>query len=539
MREILRAYQNTVAGEVARFDGHVAKFMGDGVLVYFGYPRAHEDDAERAARAGLDIIEAVGAIKAAGLESLQARIGIATGRVVVGDLVGEGAAQEEAVVGETPNLAARLQALAGPDAVVISPSTRRLLGRLFECEDLGEQHLKGIGGGVRPWRVVRERPAESRFEARQAAGLIPFVGRDQEIELLLHRWQLARQGEGQVVLLSGEPGIGKSRITETLRDRIGDQLNTRIRYQCSPYHTNSAFYPIIYQLEQAAQFERNDTPEQKLDKLEALLALPTEYVGDVAPLLAAFLSLPLDRYPPLDLSPQMQKEHTIRVLTEHMIALSHQRPVLMIFEDVHWVDPTTLESLSAVIDSIQDAAVLVVVTHRPEFQSPWAGYGHTTTLTLNRLSRGQGADIVAEITGGKTLPEEVLAQIVAKTDGVPLFVEELTKTVLEAGILKDTGEAYELDGPLPPLAIPATLQDSLMARLDRLSLAKEVAQIGACIGREVSYELLAEVSPLGDNELREALTELVNSGLIFARGGPPATTYTFKHGTPCSMTWWS
>ena len=276
LREILRAYQNTVAGEVARFDGHVAKFMGDGVLVYFGYPRAHEDDAERAARAGLDIIEAVGAIKAAGLESLQARIGIATGRVVVGDLVGEGAAQEEAVVGETPNLAARLQALAGPDAVVISPSTRRLLGRLFECEDLGEQHLKGIGGGVRPWRVVRERPAESRFEARQAAGLIPFVGRDQEIELLLHRWQLARQGEGQVVLLSGEPGIGKSRITETLRDRIGDQLNTRLRYQCSPYHTNSAFYPIIYQLEQAAQFERNDTPEQKLDKLEALLSLPAD-----------------------------------------------------------------------------------------------------------------------------------------------------------------------------------------------------------------------------------------------------------------------
>ncbi len=527
LRNLLQTYQQTCGDVVQRYEGHVAQYLGDGLMVYFGWPKAHEDDAGRAIRAGLDIVTALKAVPTSA--ELRVRTGIATGPVVVGDTGAGDASVPKAAVGETPNIAARVQALAGAGEILIGASTHRLASGAFEYEDLGEHALKGIVEPMRVWRVVRDSGAESRFDARRAAGLTPLVGREHEIGLMLERWQQTEDGEGQVVLLSGEPGVGKSRITQALRERIAAEPHIRLRYQCSPYHANSAFHPIIEQIARAAGFERDDTPADKLDKLEALLKRSAEDVTRVAALFAAVLSLPLDRYPPSSLSPQRQKESTIAAFLEQTVALSGQQPVLMIFEDMQWVDPSTLETLTAVIDRIRNARVLLVVTYRPEFEPPWSGYSHVTAHELNRLSRRQGADLAAKVAGAKALPTDVLQQIVAKTDGVPLFVEELTKTVLEAGFLKQTEDAYVLDGPLPPLAIPATLQDSLMARLDRLSPVKEIAQIGAVIGREFSYELLAKVAPQGENELGVDLDQLVSSELVTRRGEPPDAIYTFKN----------
>ncbi len=530
LRDVMRCYQDAVAGAVTRYGGYVAKYLGDGVLAYFGWPQAHEDQAERAVRAGLDAVVAVGALNLDGGVELQARAGIATGHVVVGDLVGEAGRDAEAVSGETPNLAARLQEIAGAGQVAIGAATRRLIGEAFELEDLGSRALKGFAEAVPMWRVTRERPAESRFEAAHAGRLTAFVGREEEVDLLVRRWQQAEGGEGQIVLLSGEAGIGKSRITQTLRERIADQSPMRLRFQCSPHHANSALYPFIIQLERASGIAPADGPDARLDKLEALLSQSTEDVARVAPLFGALLSIPLgDRYPPLELMPQLQKERTQEALVDQLLGLAARQPVLMIFEDVHWADPTTLEVLELVIDRVQGAPVLGVITHRPEFAPPWHGHSHVTALALNRLGRDQCAAMVPDVARGKALPGEVLDQIVAKTDGVPLFVEELTKTVIESGILEEKADRYELSGPLPPLAIPSTLHDSLMARLDRLAPAKEVAQIGAAIGREFSHRLLAEVSPAHDNELNDALGQLVESELVFRRGRPPDATYVFKH----------
>ncbi len=530
MREVIRDYQNAVARAVGPFDGNVAKFMGDGVLVYFGYPKAHEDDGERAVRAGLAVTTAVRGLQTPAHEALSARIGIATGLVVVGDLAGEDAVEEEAVVGETPALAARLQAIAEPDTVVISPRTRHLVGGLFEYEDLGRQRLKGIAEPVRAWRVLHERRMESRFEATHVADLTPFVGRDQEVALLLDRWRLAKDGEGQVVLLSGEPGIGKSRIMQTLREHIAAEPHTRLRYQCSPYHTNSALFPIIAQLELAAGFASEETRERKLEKLETLLAKSSENVEDVAPLLAALLSLSTNsRYPPLELTPQRQKEKTLEALIDQLVGLAERRPVLMVFEDAHWIDPTTRELLELTADRCRDKRVLLVITLRPDFESNWTRYSHVTLFSLAPLGRRDRTAMVAHLTRGKSLPREVIDQIVAKTDGVPLFIEELTKAVLESGLLKDEGRRYSLIGPLPPLAIPETLKDSLMARLDRLPQVKDVAQIGAVIGREFSYELVAAVAAVGEDDLQKGLEELAETELVFQRGTPPRSTYLFKH----------
>jgi class 3 adenylate cyclase/predicted ATPase len=517
---VMSAYRAAAEAVVTRYDGHVAQYLGDGLMVYFGWPRAHEDDAYRSVRAGLDIVEAVAALDAPA--ALSVRIGIATGLVVVG--AGDGQSDARLAVGETPNIAARLQALAQPHSVVIGQSTRRLLGGAFELTDLGEHELKGVSGPAQIHRVVGEAQADSRFEATHGLGLTAMVGRETEISLLLDRWDQAKDGEGQVVLLEGEAGIGKSRVTAALHERLTDESHTRLRYQGSPYYTNSAFYPIITQIEQAAGFVRDDSADAKLDKLEAV-------IGDALarPLFASMLSLPTARYPSLNLEPGKQKEETIAALTAEVGALARQQPVLMIFEDAHWYDPTTLETLAALIRSLERAAVLMVITYRPEFEPPWSGHGYLTNISLNRLSRRQGTDMVARVTGGKALPDEVLDQIVAKTDGVPLFVEELTKTVLEADILEERETEYVLTGPLPPLAIPETLQDSLMARLDRLSPVKEVAQIGACIGREFNYEILAAVTPLRDNELQDSLVQLTNAELIFRQGTPPEATYTFKH----------
>jgi class 3 adenylate cyclase len=529
MREVIRAYQNAVAGEITRFEGHVAKYMGDGVLAYFGYPRAHEDDAERAVLAGLSAIQAISRLRTPDREALAVRIGIATGLVVIGDLIGEGAAREEAVVGETPNLAARLQTLASPNELLIGPITRQLVGGAFELEELGPQALKGFAVPVPVWRVSGTRSVESRFEAR-TSGLTPMVGREQEVALLFERWQQAKDREGQAVLLSGEPGIGKSRTTRAVVEQVEADLHIRLRFQCSPHYSSTAFHPFVEHFERTAGFARDDTPSSKLDKLEALLAQGTERVSEVAPLIAAMLAIPTDgRYPPLAFTPQRQRELTIETLVEQLLGLARQKPVLCIFEDLHWADPTTLEVLGPTIDRIGAARVLLLLTFRPEFVPPWKGQPHITAYSLNRLARRQSAALAEKVTGGKRLPPEVLDQIVDKTDGVPLFVEELTKTVLEAGFLQEEADRYVLDGPLPPLAIPSTLRDSLVARLDRLAPVKEVAQIGAAIGREFSYELLAAVGHLRDNELRDALAQLAAAELVFARGTPPAAVCTFKH----------
>ncbi|HSA82495.1 MAG TPA: AAA family ATPase [Geminicoccaceae bacterium] len=527
-REVIAAYRSACSAVVRRFDGHVARSIGDGVMAYFGWPRAHEDDAERAVRAGLDMAEAVGRIARSEGPPLAARVGIATGVVMVGNRIGEGAAQD--VVGATPVLAARLQELAEPSAVVIAWTTRRLLGDLFELTDLGERELEGFAESIQAWRVVGASRSESRFEAFHGHKLTALVGREHEIGLLAERWERAKDGEGQVVLLSGEPGIGKSRIVRALRERLADPHPLTLSHYCSPYHTNTALYPIIAHLERAAGFARDDGAAVRLEKLEALLALGTEALAEAVPLVAALLGIASGgRYQAPALSPQRQKQRTLEVLVDQVAGLAARQPVLAVYEDAHWMDPTTLEGLGMLIGRLRRLPVLVLITFRPEFRPPWTGHAHVTQLSLSRLARRHGQALVEEVTGGKALPPEVLDQIVAKTDGVPLFVEELTKAVLESGLLADAGDHFALTGPLAPFAIPATLRDSLMARLDRLTSVREVAQIGAVIGREFAHELVAAISPLRENELAAALDQLVASELIFRRGAPPDATYTFKH----------
>jgi class 3 adenylate cyclase/predicted ATPase len=511
MQEVIRSYQNTVAGEIARFKGHVAKFMGDGVLVYFGWPKAHEDEAERAVRAGLALTVAIAKLGTPDGQPLAARVGIATGLVVVGDLVGEGAAQEEAVVGETPNLAARLQGIAAPGQVVIAEGTRRLLGAGFVLEDLGERELKGIGTPVQAYAVTGERPLESRFEAMSGPALLPMIGRDQELALLLERWALAKAGEGQGVLLVGEAGIGKSRISRALLDAVADESHTRIRYQCSPYHTDSAFWPVIQQLNHAAGLAADDPLEARLDKLEALLDRAGGH--GAAPLIADLLGLDGSaRYGPLDLTPQAQRARILEALVQQMLGLAARQPVLTVLEDAHWIDPTTLELIEQCLDRIATARVLLLLTSRPDRQPALAAHPHVTRLTLNRLGRAGVEAIVAELAS-EALPAETIDAIIARTDGVPLFVEELTKAVLE------TGET----------TVPASLHDSLMARLDRIPEVKEIAQTAACIGREFAYTLLDAVAGKAELELRAGLDKLAAAEIVFRRGTPPEARYTFKH----------
>jgi len=514
LREVIAAYHRAVADVVRSFDGFVAKYMGDGVLVYFGYPRAHEDDAERAVRAGLGVIDAVGRLDAKSVK-LQGRVGIATGLVVVGDLIGEGSAQEQSVVGEVPNLAARLQALAGPDATVIAATTRRLVGDLFEYRDLGAVEVKGFATPVPLWQVLRPSAVASRFEALRGSTLTPLVGRDEEIDLLLRLWAPAKAGDGQVVLVSGEPGIGKSRIVAELAEHLQSELHFRLRYFCSPYYQDSALFPFIDQLGRAAGFASDDAAAARLEKLESLLTRAAPPDDDVA-LLADLLSLPAsERHPLPSLSPQRKKERTLEALIRQLEGLARNQPVLMVFEDAHWIDPTSRELLDLTVDRVRTLPVLLIVTFRPEFQPPWTGQPQVTVLALNRLDRHDRTALIAEITGGGALPVEVVDQIAERTDGIPLFVEELTKSVLESGASL--------------VGIPSTLHDSLMARLDRLSSVRRVAQTGAAIGREFSYQLLRAVSRVPENELQAALARLVASELVFQRGMPPAAVYRFKH----------
>ena len=514
LREVISAYQKCVAETVRRFGGFVAKYMGDGVLVYFGYPQAHEDDAERAVRAGLELIAAVPRLKTHAL--LQTRVGIATGLVVVGDLVGSGEAQERGIVGETPNLAARLQGIAEPNTVVIAEGTRKLLGNLFELQDLGAKDLKGIAGPVRAWAALRASSAEGRFEALHASGLTALVGREEELELLLRRWSRAKAGEGQVVLLSGEAGIGKSRLTAALLEHLATEPNTRLRYFCSPQHTDSALYPIIGQMERAAGLAHDDTPQAKLDKLDALLAQTSTSAPDAA-LFAEMLSLPNDgRYPALDLAPQQRRQRTLEALTSQLAELAGRQPVLMIFEDAHWTDPTSLEAFGRTVDRIKTLPVLLIVTFRPEFNAPWAGRSYVMSLALNRLGERETATIITHLVGNKELPANVMAEIVERTDGIPLFVEEMTKAMLEA---ESEGEARQTAAAVtsPALAVPVSLHASLMARLDRLGPAKEVAQIGAAIGREFSHALLAAVVRKPEAELASRWTVLLRPVCCFGK----------------------
>jgi class 3 adenylate cyclase/predicted ATPase len=526
LREVISAYQECVAEIVRRFDGFVAKYMGDGVLVYFGYPQAHEDDAERSVRAGLELIAAVAALKTHA--SLETRVGIATGVVVVGDLIGSGDAQERSIVGETPNLAARLQGLAKPNTVVIADSTRRLLGNLFELQDLGATEVKGIAGPVQAWAALRTSSVEGRFEALHASGSIALVGREEETELLLRCWSRAKSGEGQVVLLSGEAGIGKSRLTAMMMERLATELHTRLRYFCSPQHTDSALYPVVAQLERAAGLARDDTPQAKLDKLDALLAQSSTSAQD-AVLIAEMLSLPNDgRYPALDLTPPQRRQRTLEALNAQLEALTRQSPVLQIFEDAHWADPTTLEMFGRAVDRVRTLRVLLIVTFRPEFEPPWIGQPHVTALTINRLTRHEVEAMIDRVVGSKVLPANIQRDIIERTDGIPLFIEEMTKAVLEA---KSEDEAQQTAAAIPSsaLAVPASLHASLMARLDRLGPAKEVAQIGAVIGREFSHALLAAVVRKPETQLQSALDRLVEAGLLFRQGVEPQASYLFKH----------
>ena len=526
LREVISAYQKCVAETVGHFGGFVARYLGDGVLVYFGYPHAHEDDAERAVRAGLELITAVAGLKTCAAQ--QVRVGIATGLVVVGHLIPSGESEERGIIGETPNLAARLQSIAEPNMVVIAESTRRLLGSFFQLDDLGTRSLKGIGGPVRAWAALRASSVEGRFEALHATDLTVLVGREEESELLLRCWSKAKTGEGQVVLLTGEAGIGKSRLAVALVERLAGEPHTRLRYFCSPQHTNSALYPIIGQIEHAAGLAHDDTPQAKRDKLNAVLEQTSTSIEDAA-LFAQMLSLPNDgRYPLLDLTPQQRRQRTLEALTAQAAKLATQRPVLMIFEDAHWIDPTSLELLSRTVDQIKTVPALLIVTFRPEFQAPWVENSHVTSVTLNRLGKNEVAALIAGLVGNKELPADVMAEILERTDGIPLFVEEMTKAVLEAeGEVEARRTVAAI--PSPALRVPASLHASLMARLDRLGPAKELAQIGATIGREVSHPLLAAVVRKPEAELQTALDRLIGAGLLLRQGSAPYETYFFKH----------
>jgi predicted ATPase/class 3 adenylate cyclase len=535
LREVVRAYQETCAKVIARFDGYIAQYLGDGLLVYFGYPLAHEDDAQRAVRTGLGMVEAIAQLNARltqerGVE-LAVRLGVHTGLVVVGE-IGGGTRHEQLALGETPNVAARLQGLAAPNTLVISVAAFQLLGGFFACQPLGTPLLKGLAQPLAVYRVLYESMARTRLEAVGSTGLTPMVGREQEVGLLLERWAQVKDGAGQVVLLSGEAGIGKSRLVQMLTAQVASEPQAWLTpCQCSPYHQHTALYPLIDLLERVVlRFDREESQQQKLSKLEGFLVQYGLPLAEAVPLFATLLSLPLGSgYAPLNVSPEQQKQRTLHAFLTIFLRIAAQQPVLFVMEDLHWVDPTTLELLSLLVDQGPTARLLALLTFRPDFSPPWTGRSHLTQVTVTRLPSRQAVEVIRQVAHGKALPPEVVEQIVAKTDGVPLFVEELTKMVLESGLLQEQEDRYALTGPLPALAIPATLHDSLMARLDRLATVKAIAQLGATLGRDFAYELLQAVAPWNEATVQRGLHQLVEAEFLYQQGLPPQATYRFKH----------
>lgn len=526
LRELMRGYQDGVSAAIREAGGFVAKYLGDGILAYFGYPQAREDAAEQAVRAGLAAIAASNAITPAKGGTLKVRVGIATGPVVVGDIVGEGLAREVNVTGETPNLAARLLDIADPGQVVIADATRRLIGNLFDVQPLGPRTLKGLAEPVAVYAVLDVRPVVSRFEAVRAARQGRFVGRGQDVGLLQDRWEHAKAGEGQVVLLSGEAGIGKSRICDAFYERIAGEPHHRIRFQCSPQHTHSPLHPVIVQLTYATKIQLADDPETKAEKLAGSLGRGT---NEARALILSLLGGPRPEDSRLaSLDSGRRRQLTLEALADQLAVLTAERPTLLLLEDAHWIDPSTQDLMTLMVERAATMALLVVVTHRPEYLPPWSANPIATQLALNRLPRAQVIGLLASLAG-KPLPEAVVDHIVARTDGIPLYVEEMFGALREGGILAERDEGYFIARPLDGVAVPITLQDSLMARLDRPGSAKEVAQIGAVIGREFSHEILAAVAGIDQSALASGLGDLVAAGLIFARGAAPATTYTFKH----------
>jgi class 3 adenylate cyclase/predicted ATPase len=533
-REIVTSYYDACAKVIARFDGHIAQYLGDGLLVYFGYPHAHEDDAQRAVRAGLGIIDAVGQLNPALSEkygvSLAVRIGCHTGLVVVGEEVG-GTGQEDMVVGDTPNIAARLEAVAEPNTLVIGTTTHQILGGLFAYESLGTPPLKGISAPLQVYRVLYESTARTRLEALATTGLTPLVGRDAEVALVEQIWGQVVDGHGQVVVITGEAGIGKSRLVKELTDYASSRQAWFTHMQCSPYYQHTAFYPVIDLMERIVlRFGRDDSPAQKLTKLEGFLVESGFSLPETVPLFCSLLSIPLGAdYVSPDLPADQQKLETLRALTAIPLRRAQKQPVMLIVEDLHWIDPTTLDYLSMVVDAIVAAPIMAVFTCRPDFSPPWRDAPNVSVVDLNRLPSDASVELAHQVARGKSLPPQVVSEVVAKTDGVPLFIEELTKMLLESGMLEERVGRYALMGPLPPLAIPNTLQDSLMARLDRLAPVKGLAQLGAVLGREFSYQLLQAVSPLDDDALRDGLERLVAAEFFYQHGEPPEATYRFKH----------
>jgi class 3 adenylate cyclase len=533
-RDVVRAYQRVCTDVIQRYEGHIAQLLGDGLLVYLGYPRAHEDDPHRAVRTGLGILAAVGDLNQ-GLQQekgiqLAIRVGMHTGLVVVGEMGGQGR-QEQLALGEVPNVASRIQGLAEPDTIVISADTYRLIQGYFECQALGDHTLRGVAQPLQVYRVLQASGARGRLDVAQPRGLTPLVGREQEVGLLFERWEQAKSGQGQVVLLSGDAGIGKSRLVQVLKDHVANELHIRWECRSAEYAQNTALFPLVDLFQRILRFEVHETPEAKLAKLEHALSQYRLPLEESVQLFAPLLSLPIseDTYPPLQLSPQRQRQKALETIVAILQELAEYQPVLFILEDLHWTDPTTLELISLLLDQTPTTSLLVLLTCRPHFQPAWHHRSYLTEITVNRLSQPQMARMTTDLAGGKPLPGQVLAQITAKTDGVPLFIEELTKAVLEAGMLQDIDGQYVMTGTLSSFAIPATLQDSLMARLDRLVTAKAVAQYAAVIGRQFSYELLEAVSRLDPATLQRELGRLVAVELLYQRGLPPQATYTFKH----------
>jgi class 3 adenylate cyclase len=467
LQQVVTTFHTSFTEVVTQAGGMVAQLLSEGAVAYFGYPQAHEHDAERAVRAALSLIDTVRGVGSNFSAALHARIGIATGLVIAGDLSGTASA-EPAALGEAPCVAAGLRALAAPDAVLIAASTRRLLGGLFECRACGPLPLDSVAEPVAAWQITGEGSAEGRFEALHGTDIADLVGRSEEMRLLLRRWEQAKAGAGSVVLITGEPGIGKSRLAAALQDRLRNEPHLRLRRFCSPHHQDSALYPVITQLERACGFLHTDSAGEKLARLEAVLAQFEASVEEIA-LIAALLSIPNgEHYPLPQTSPQKRREKTLAALLAQLLRLASRQPMLLIYEDAHWIDPTTLELLAHTVERVASLPVLLLITARPEFRPPWPEEAHVTTLPLNRLSRTDAAALVDRVTGGRALPDAALEQLLARTGGIPLFIEELTKMLLESGLLVEEQGRFVLTGPLPPLAIPATLHDSLLARLDRL-----------------------------------------------------------------------